>query len=343
MLSTHHAGDRFDAVAVRDDADLGVELIFAGVEGENLLPGLGAAHDQIALDLRRVEDVQRPATVEGYVVGDVDQRIDRAQPDREQALLHPLRRRAVPDAAHQPQRKTGTQVRRVDRHLDRAGAVAGHRVDRAALQCAEAGRGEIAGNAVDSGRVGPVRRQVDLDHRVVELRPCRERRSDRSISRQVDDAVMLVGELQFAFRAHHAAAFDTANGADRQRHVDAGHIGSGRGEGADQTGARIGRAADHLHRVAGACIDHQHAQLVRVGMLFGAQHLRDDKGLQPRLVVDGFDLEPDHGQPLADLVERGVGVEMVLEPREGELHVVGPSGLGTLDFTWRGSESGMCT
>ena len=93
--------------------------------------------------------------------------------------------------------------------------------------------------------------------------------ADRRIGRQVDDAVMLVRQLQLALRAHHAAALDAAYLADAKRHVDAGNIGAGRCESADQAGARIRRAADHLDRVAVARIDHQHAQLVGVGMLFG--------------------------------------------------------------------------
>ena len=38
------------------------------------------------------------------------------------------------------------------------------------------------------------------------------------------------------------------------------------------------------------------------------------------LVFDVLDLEPDHGELLDDLVERLVGVEMFLQPGEGEFH-----------------------
>jgi hypothetical protein len=148
-------------------------------------------------------------------------------------------------------------------------------------------------------------------------------------SGDVDDAVMLVRQHQFALRAHHAAAFHAADVADRKRRVDAGHIGAGSREGADEARPRIGRAADDLDRIARARIDRQHAQLVGIGMLFRRQHLRDDEGLQRRLVVDGFDLEPDHGELFHDLVERGVGLEVILEPGEGEFHRVtlsGPAG-----------------
>ncbi len=192
------------------------------------------------------------------------------------------------------------------------------------LQPAHAGCREIAGDAVDGGAVRAVGRQVDLDDRIVEPGIAREGGADRRVIRQVDDAVMRIRHLQLALRAHHAVRFHATDVADRQRHVDAGHIGSGQRQRADEAGPCVRRTADDLQRLAAIdvrpAIDGEHAQLVGIGMLFGIDHLGDGEGLQRRLVVDGFDLEPDHGQPLDDFIERGVGVEMVLEPGECEFH-----------------------
>src|SRR5690606_37774429 len=132
------------------------------------------------------------AAVEGEIVGDVDQRVDGAQADGDQPLLHPFRRRAVPDPAHQPDREAGAQVRRLDRHLDRAVALAGDRRNRVVLQLAGAGSGGVAGDAVDAGRVGAGRRQVDLDDRIVEPGPGGEAGADRRVPGKVDDAGVLV-------------------------------------------------------------------------------------------------------------------------------------------------------
>ena len=44
-----------------------------------------------------------------------------------------------------------------------------------------------------------------------------------------------------------------------------------------------------------------------------------------RLVLDALDLEPDHGELVDELVERLVGVEVLLQPGEGELHCDGTS------------------
>jgi hypothetical protein len=342
-LAAHDAGDRFHAVVVGDHAHVGRQRILRAVQRQHLFAGARAPHHQVALHPGRVEHVQRPAAVEGDVIGDVDQRVDRPEPDGDQALLQPFRRRSVLDPPHQPEREAGAQIGRLERDGNRAFALAFDRFDRAGLQRAEPGGGEVAGDAVNAGGVGAVRRQADLDHRIVELGPFGEGRAHRRVLGQVDNAGVLVGKLQFALRTHHAVALHAADLADRQRDVDARHIGARRGEGADQAGARVGRAAHHLHRRAAARVDRQHLELVGVGVFFRRQHPGDHKRLQRRLVVDGFDLEPDHGQPFDDLVERGVGVEMVLEPGKGEFHCVSSVGLGTLDLTCRGSESGMCT
>ena len=112
MLAAHDAGERFDAVVVGDHAHRVVERVGLAVEREQRFAFLGAAHDEIALHLLGVEHMQRTAAVEGHEVGDVDQRIDRAQADGREPLLQPLRRRAVLDAAHQAQREARAQRRR---------------------------------------------------------------------------------------------------------------------------------------------------------------------------------------------------------------------------------------
>ena len=266
--------------------------------------------------------MQRPGAVVGHEVGDVDQRIDRAQADRGQPLLQPFRRRAVLDAAHQPQRKTRAQCGVLDRDLHRAGEFALDLLDTGILELAHVGGGKIARDAVHAGAVLPVRRQVDLDHGIAEAGPLRVAGADRRVGRQFHDAVVIFRNLQFGRRAQHAAAFDAADGADAERDVLAGNEGAGRREHADQPRPRIRRAADHLHRrgaIAG--IDHADPQAVGIGMLLGRNHARDREWRQRLgLVLDMLDLEPDHGELVGELFQRLVGVEMFLQPGEGEFH-----------------------
>ena len=178
-------------------------------------------------------------------------------------------------------REGGAERRRraeIERHLHRAGERALHRLRRVLLELADVGRAEIARDAVHAGAIGAVGRQIDLDHRIVEAGIFGVGAADRRIGRQVDDAVMIVGDFELGLRHQHAAAFDAADGADAERDVLAGDVGAGRREHAHHAGARIGRAADDLHRFAVAGIDHAHTQTVRVRMLLRLDHARDDEG-----------------------------------------------------------------
>ena len=301
-----------------------VERIALAVEGEQRLAGARPPHHEIAAHLRGIEHMQRPAAVVGDEVGDIDEGIDRAQSDRRQPLLQPVGRRTVLDAAHEPQREGGTERRRgaeIERHPHRTGKRALYRLDARVLELPHVGGGEIARDAVHAGAVGTVRRQVDLDHGIAEAGPLRVVRPDRRIVRQVDDAFVVVGKLQLEFGDEHAAALDAADGADGERHVLAGDKRARRHEHALHAGARIGRAAHHLDRIAAAGIHHADAQPVGIGVLFGLDHPRDDERRQElRLVLDALDLEPDHGELVDDLAQRAIGVEMLLEPAEGEFH-----------------------
>jgi hypothetical protein len=86
--------------------------------------------------------------------------------------------------------------------------------------------------------------------------------------------------------------------------------------------ARVRRAADDLHRCAAvAGLHHADPQAIRVGVLLGGDHARDrERRKQLRLVLDVFNLKPDHGELVGERLKRLVGVEMFLQPGEGEFH-----------------------
>ncbi len=323
-LAAHDAGEQFRTGLVGDHAHGVVEGVGLAVERQQLLARLGAPHHEIALHLGGVEHVQRPAAVVGDEVGDVDQRIDGPQPDRGEALLQPGRRRAVLHAAHQPQRKAAAERGRgAEVELDRARAGAGafHRLDRLVDELAHVGGGEVARDAVHAGAVRPVGRQLDLDHRIVEPGPFGIDLAERRVGGQFDDAFVVLGELHLHLGDQHAVALDAADFSDAERDVLAGDVGAGRHEHAHHAALGIGRAAHDLHRIALAGIDHAHPQAVGVGMLLRFDHARDGEGReQRRLVFEVFDLEPDHGELVRDRLDRRVGVEMLLEPGEGEFH-----------------------
>ena len=185
----------------------------------NFSPFLPEPRADGALELVGVVDVQRAAAVEADVVGDVDQRIDRPQPDGFQPLLHPGGRGAVLDAADVAAGEARAGIARLGREieLDVDGAIvvaldAGDLLLR--LQLAEAGGRQIAGDAAHAGAVGTVGGKLHLDHGLAEAQHVGVALAELAAERRVelDDALVIVGELQLALRHQHAVGDDAAHG-----------------------------------------------------------------------------------------------------------------------------------
>ena len=210
------------------------------------------------------------------------------------------------------------------RPLERAFVAAGDRVGFDGLQRAETRGRQIAGDAVHAQAIGAVGRYLDLDHRIVEAQRLGGRRAGRGLGRQVDDAAVVVAQLQLAEGAQHAVALLAADLARLQRHVRAGNVAAGRREDALHAGARVGRAAHDLHQAA-AGIDSAQPEPIGIGMLHRLDDVADHEALE-RLarVGDALDLEPEHGEPVAQLGQCRLGVEMLPEPRQRELHRPSP-------------------
>ena len=148
--------------------------------------------------------------------------------------------------------------------------------------------------------------------------------SDRRVRRRFDDAVMIVAEAELIGRAQHAARGDAADHAFLEHRAGARDDRAGRGEDAFHAGARVGRAADHLHLFL-AGVDHADPEPVRVRMALGRNHRGDGEGFEPGgAVLDRVDIVAEHDQPLDDRRQRRVGVEMGLEPAQGRLHAAAP-------------------
>ena len=207
-----------------------------------------------------------------------------------------------------------------------------HRLHDLVDELAHVGGGKVARDAVHAGAVRPVGRELDLDHGIVEPRPLCVDFAERRVGGQFDDALVVLGELHLELGHQHAATFDAADLADAERDVLARDVGADRHEHAHHAALGIGRAAHDLHRIAGAGVDHAHPQPVGIGMRLRLDDARDGERRQQRaLVGEAFDLEPDHGELVGDRRDRGVGVEMLLEPGQREFHQPALCDCGTRD------------
>ena len=99
-------------------------------------------------------------------------------------------------------------------------------------------------------------------------------------------------------------------------------VGAGEGEDRLHAGAGVGRAADHVDQLAGAGIDLADPELVGVGVLLGRDDMGDDEiGLSALPWSSTLSTSrPTMVSASAISSARRVGLEMILEPVEGELH-----------------------
>ena len=211
VLAAEDAAEAQHGAIVGNHAHGVVHLVGLAVEAGEPLALLAETGTDRALELVGVVDVQRPAAIEADVVGDVHQRIDGPQADGLQALLHPRRRGAVLDAADVAAGKARTGALRAlgefEPDVDRAVVVAldaGDFLFR--LERAEAGGGEIAGDAAHAGAIGAVRRELHVHDGIAQAQhvgvALAELAAERSI--ELDDALVIVGQLQLALRQQHA-------------------------------------------------------------------------------------------------------------------------------------------
>ena len=110
LLAAHDAGDRFHAVVVGDHAHVRRRACRScrRAPAPSRRPCARRTTRLPFTFLASKTCSGRPRS-KVMIVGDVDQRVDRAQADGLQPLLQPFRRRAVLDAAHQPQRERRAQ------------------------------------------------------------------------------------------------------------------------------------------------------------------------------------------------------------------------------------------
>ena len=329
-LAPHHAADRERAVVIGDHRHRRIERVGASVERGDGLALPGEPHGRVADHLVGVEDMERARQIEGDVVGDVDQSRDRPEPDGGEPVLQPSGAGSVTDIAKHPPDDEGAGIAVIRREIAPPGkralepALDRRRIER--LEAPHPGRGEVAGDAADARAVGAVGGQPDLDRGIADAERHGRRRAGGKVAFEIDDALMLVRQAELALGAQHAAALDAADLRFLELRPGGGDHASGAREDALHAGARVGRAAHHLESFAAPGIDGADAEPVGVGVRAGLDHVADHEfGERGGRIVDRVDLEPDHRQPFGDRLAPGVGIEMLAQPGQGELHCAIPA------------------
>src|SRR5208283_5415854 len=195
--------------------------------------------------------MKRAGTVESQVIGDIDERIDRPQPDRREPPLHPRRTWPIANAFDEAQRKGWGEMRvlghEIEPDLDWTRKISRSRLYHRAFQLAKPRCREIAGDAVDAGGIGPVGQKIDLDDWVIEKSPCRISRANRRLLGQIENAVMVIGQFELGARTQHAVRFDAPNHPFAEDDLLGRNCGARRGKHRFHAGPRIRRTADDLH------------------------------------------------------------------------------------------------
>ena len=118
-------------------------------------------------DAVEVEGVQRLAGEQHHVVGDVDDVVDRPLPGGHQARLQPRRRGRDRDVLEHARGEARAEVGALDEHLGagaRGPSEPGSSLHGASRQRRAGGRVQLARDAVDAEAVGPVGRDLELEH-----------------------------------------------------------------------------------------------------------------------------------------------------------------------------------
>ena len=105
------------------------------------------------------------------------------------------------------------------------------------------GAGKVAGDAAHAQPVGAVGRDLEVDGGLEPERLDRARADGQAVG-QFDDAVGLLGHLQFLGRTEHAVGDDAAHGLGNQRDAGAGDVGADGRVGGDEARAGVEAAAD---------------------------------------------------------------------------------------------------
>ena len=310
----------------RDYERFVVELDDRAVQKREKFTFTSVPHPDSGVEPRAVERMHRLSELQHDVVGDVDDRGQRAQTASPQALRHPQRsscpRVDAPDDAADVARATLRCVKRdgqdiVDSRLDDRLAFGRIHLD---ATCDR----DLAGDSGDAQTVATIRSEAHLDDEIVEPEPFDQVHSDGRAGVKLDDSIPIVSETELPGGAEHALRDLAPNPAlanlraVRQPRPDPR-------EGRAHPGIHVGGTANHAVQSGSAVVHFAQRQPVRAGMRLHADDFGDRH--VPHRPADGgdrFDLEARRGEPLGELVRSDRRIGPLPEPAFVELHSRAP-------------------
>ena len=224
--------------------------------------------------------MHRLAKLQQHIVGDVYHGIDRTDAATTQFFTHPQRAwRLDVDTFHHAPQIAWARLRRVNADRQRGVDGGGHRAHVRLGQRNLVKYAHVARDADDAQAVGAVRRDADLDGVVVQFQVVTDVGADRRIQRQLDDAVMIVGNAQLGERAQHAFRRLAAQLGGLDFEVARQHRAHG-GDRHFQAGTAVWRAADDVEQAIAAYVNLGDAQFVGVRVLTALDHLAHDDAVK---------------------------------------------------------------
>jgi hypothetical protein len=183
------------------------------------------------------------------------------------------------------------------------------------------GRVDLARDAVDTQAVGPVGRDLQLEHVGGDREHIGQRRAGREGLREHHDPVVVGADRQLVLGEDHAVGLDAAQLGPLEL-GPVGHHRAGESDGHRLAVRHVGRAANDLARLAVADVDHADAEAIGVRVALGGEHAADDEVLQRghAVRVDALDLGAGHRQALGELVRRQPGVAVGVQPLDRKSH-----------------------
>jgi len=318
VLATHHSGDRHGPFRIRDHEVAGIKRVLAPVQCQKIFPLRRAAHHDPALELRRVEGMQRLAELEHHEIRHVHHVVDRSQADRLDPRPQPGGTRPDLDARNPPQRIKRTRLPVLDPRERRIRAQRGF-IDRRNGESRAGENRKLAGDPDVAEPVGAVRRHFEIEHHVWREQ-ARNGGAGRRGGRQDQQALGILRQAQFLRAAQHSLALDAAQLADLDCKISCQH-GPRQGQRDLVAGLVILRPANDLARMPAAVVHAAHAQPVGVRVRVGFENLGDDDVWKIRAArLDRRDLETRAREQLDECFDTAVPGDVILEPTERNFH-----------------------